>query len=508
MDVWSGDISLPDGQTIRDLHICSTTSTSAVKIPPTSAFRFLSHVDVAHVPLYLAAGPSLHVWTDAWETQEWFTDNLLYGIGEFGLDDELDKQEYDASQWWQAGSTQSSVGVLVEVVSDESPSSARPRITEILFYGAATLRPRDGPFQDATSERMQTSELNLQCRVHAMPLSSDLLYRAPVDHTTPPLSPTNASERSEEARFLPPSLDTFFEASKVTAKRQRVDDVFDEAAAQRKRARRTGVQGVAATAARFGGPLPGPQSHRRSLSGRTATIAEEAVSVSGAEGIRSSREASATAIPLQTRALSRSPSLSSSSRPTSMKGALNAFDVPGKRSSLYRVESISAMPSTLTEEEASLETKNKDVLSRLVMAGMRLYGLSQSKRKSRRGSTAPSAQDAISERREVEEKARDDEYKLIYHQTFKGAVFAFRQYMATEALQLHTERLRDTVDKLLMLYCQDPLTTPVMAGASEDTLTPGGRKAFGADGGGGLNSARSAFLFVYHVATLGHSKWR
>ena len=71
----------------------------------------------------------------------------------------------------------------------------------------------------------------------------------------------------------------------------------------------------------------------------------------------------------------------------------------------------------------------------------------------------------------------DEEYKLIYHQVFKGTCFAFRQHMAGLPLQTHTEALRDSVDKFLTVFCYDPLKAgkPVLA----DKLTPGGRKAFG-----------------------------
>ena len=53
----------------------------------------------------------------------------------------------------------------------------------------------------------------------------------------------------------------------------------------------------------------------------------------------------------------------------------------------------------------------------------------------------------------------------------------------------YTEVLRDTVDRLLNMYCSDPLEVGLGAGVIVDRLTPGGRKAFGAaaavtDGGG------------------------
>lgn len=130
------------------------------------------------------------------------------------------------------------------------------------------------------------------------------------------------------------------------------------------------------------------------------------------------------------------------------------------------------------EAELCLEYKNKEIVSKVVMAGMRLYGLVQSKsRKSQANSAADSpAIDTSFEDREAE-RQRDEEYKLVYHQVYKGTCFALRQHMATKFLQSHSEALRETVDKLLMIFCKDPLVLEDAAGADE--FTPGGRKAFG-----------------------------
>jgi hypothetical protein len=93
-----------------------------------------------------------------------------------------------------------------------------------------------------------------------------------------------------------------------------------------------------------------------------------------------------------------------------------------KRSGLSQVATVSLQP-----EEPTTETRNKEALSRVVMAAMRMYGLEQRKKsKSRQGSAAPGA-DAIRQlnaEEAAEGAAKDEEYKLIYHQTFKGAVLA------------------------------------------------------------------------------------
>lgn len=130
------------------------------------------------------------------------------------------------------------------------------------------------------------------------------------------------------------------------------------------------------------------------------------------------------------------------------------------------------------------------------MAGMRLHGLSQSKSKStkpqqtlqqpqRRSSLAHSIlatkQESPGPTSTSNERKKDEEYKLIYHQTFRGATFAFRTHISSSPLQPHTETLREVVDKLLALYCSDPLANGLAGGGAvpgSERITPGGRKVF------------------------------
>jgi hypothetical protein len=69
--------------------------------------------------------------------------------------------------------------------------------------------------------------------------------------------------------------------------------------------------------------------------------------------------------------------------------------------------------------ESTLEQQNKATVSRLVMAGMRLYGLQRKKK------TEIFQESAITEEAGTGNSTQDDEFKLIYHQTYKGVVFAF-----------------------------------------------------------------------------------
>ena len=149
------------------------------------------------------------------------------------------------------------------------------------------------------------------------------------------------------------------------------------------------------------------------------------------------------------------------------------------------MQSLSGLPVEATPEttaEATTEIKNKDSIARVVMAGMRLYGLSQSNRKlrakqERSGSASPAQETATPDELEAERKM-DERYKAVYHQVYKSVCFAFRAHMQTMVLQSYTDALREMADKLLAMYCCDPLAQGLL-GSADERYTPGGRKAFG-----------------------------
>jgi hypothetical protein len=268
-------------------------------------------------------------------------------------------------------------------------------------------------------------------------LSSDLLQYHQAGEPTPPSTPP---EQPVEAVFLPYLLPS--DPEKIheppIRKRKTAGEAFDEANERRKKARRKGGEGVAVAAA------PKPDKHVLSLQHRRSTTTSQMA-------------------PLQTRPLSRSPSIASS-RPATAK----------RPSALSNVESSASLA-----RESAIERKNKDVLSRIVMTGMRLYGLVQSKKRTPRDtSLAPSpAVDEDDDSIEVQRKG-DEEYKLIYHQVFKSTCVAFRAAIRTVNLQPCSVQVRDVVDQLLLIFCTSPLEGSLWQ--SDEKLTPGGRKAFAA----------------------------
>lgn len=75
-----------------------------------------------------------------------------------------------------------------------------------------------------------------------------------------------------------------------------------------------------------------------------------------------------------------------------------------------------------------------------------MYGLQQRKRsKSRANSVAPGLEpEHMSEEAAAEEAAKDDEYKLIYHQTYKGAALALVRAFSDQAFSCLTSHSANT----------------------------------------------------------------
>ncbi|KAK3067204.1 hypothetical protein LTR53_016059, partial [Teratosphaeriaceae sp. CCFEE 6253] len=400
------------------------TAPSTECVPEKAALRFLSLVNVSCIPLHLRVGPAYRVTTTVEETESFFSRYLL-----------VSHDGAAASRWWQTAQPDSSLGILAAVEPQQSINPGiGPRPTEILFYASRHL--------DVSGPSAAAGEQSI-C-VNAITLSSDLLV--PATESTPPETPIDYDGEVTGVLLplsMPPKAEIINEPP--VRKRKSVTDSFDEAAERRRKARRSGGGGVAAAAAvRSESSMPSLK-HRR-----TASISES------------------QAAPKLAGRTSRSPSLASSG-PATAGAPVEAM----KRSSLSRVQSISAPPT-----EETLEDRNKSAISRVVMAGMRLHGFTQSKSRKTRASSATPAL-AANDGAEPDALGRqsDEEYKLLYHQVFKGTCFAYRKHMSKVSLQPHAEALRETVDKLLDVFCDDPLKAGLPSIADEQT--PGGRKAFG-----------------------------
>lgn len=538
----------------------------------------LAFVDPARVPLWMAAGPALDVYTTERATEDWFRRVFCAAAavgGEEGEGGELDEVR------------QCGVGVLVGVLggggeetdTDGGGGGGAARgdwaVTELLLYGRVERRavgvtpPRSSPEPGDRVERGaeggeegseevgedQGDDNNTQpptatithITIHALPLTSHHNFSAPLasllrptslsplpeapdslapppqpqqKQATAPLTPTNTSRLNhallQKASFLLPNPLDSPQISKSVKKRRA--DVLSQAVENRKRGRllpvaaplppstgRDGMQmhhphrrqslgmaslhghhsrepSVARSLMRegtafsvrdrdrdrdreWGGggegdnnnkrgrtpPSPDKPASLRSRPGTSSTALSHSQSRPGTSGMPIKKEP--PAFPSSSSAWPAKPAPSASaSRPASRaSGGSGGVAIKREhRASTAGLPAATATTTTTTTTAAStptspaevqvleetVEARNKDSLSRMVMSGMKLYGL-------KRGGGGGGVGSAEAE-----------EYKFVYHHTFKSAVFALRGVIGAEVLEGRV--LGEVVERLLGVFCVPP----------------------------------------------------
>ena len=321
--------------------------------------------------------------------------------------------------------------------------------TEVLVYAAViqntTALPTPPRSSSPTPPDKDTAhslnEPETLVKVYALPLCSNIIGRADVFMQSCPPIPTD-SPSAGEICFLPHMHDPAPVTQPPPQKRPSISMLFDDATKKRRKIRGRGGESISQAMAGIDRPA-------------------------SQHGIPENQE-----IPhpqqndLRRKSLSRAPSTtpitsSASSRPTSRSGAL----ANGKRSSLHRVESAITHHDSpaLSDADGSCAQENKAALTKVIMAGMRLHGLQQ-KKKPLNKSQGPSQMILNTETDTVVNEA-EDEYKLVYHQTFKAATFIFRKHL--NAHLVSQETLRDVVDRLLTMFCTDPMVVDGAPDVSE-----------------------------------------
>lgn len=421
----------------QDILLSANEQDSTECLPPNASLRYLSIVDTDLIPLRMILGRPLSVSTTTEAAEVWFSSILL----------KQDNEDAEARAWWETARVDSPLGILcsVDAAKATRESRASRTATELLFFASRkspglSARPITPP--DSSPGLPDPPEHPfLDLCIHALPLCSALLSTV----LTPRASP-EAEDGRIEAEFLPTVSDREDVIQRPPVrKRKSVNDAFNAATERRTKVRRKGGEGVAAAAA----PRAEP----------------------GLPALKHSRSGSASHISVHHRSLSRSSSIGSA-KPTIVRES--STSAIAKPSALSRMQGVPDSPQV--EITSMVEQKNKDLVSRMAMTGMRLYGLYQSKsRRSRAGSAVASPIGATFDAAEAD-KRRDEEFKLIYHQVYKGTLFTFRQHISSMVLQSHTLAVQETVDRLLAIFCTEPLSAG--SDGDADGFTPGGRKLF------------------------------
>lgn len=299
---------------------------------------------------------------------------------------------------------QSAVGILLKV--EDAQSTVEPseslRITELLIYAIKSAAGFVVFDESQTAEGLSSSNRNDErIAFFALPLSSDLLYIPPV-----PKSLTDEPEKEQSGGPL----------SASSGGKDRLSTLFDEASDRRKKARRKGGQSIGLAASR-GAAAP-------RLSNPAIKIEEDDSAVITAKFTK------ATSLALDV--------VSQSSRPASRK-SMSIAPAPRRPLSAGANEVEDAYTAETGTDpdvfiDTSFEARNKAAISRTVMACMRMHGFQQQKRRSTTatdtkieehdGDTDDLPGDAVTENADLR-ATKDAEFKALYHQAYKGAVFAF-----------------------------------------------------------------------------------
>ena len=488
--VWSGNISTDDPATriegtarilIRlyarsshaDIQIWSNPSTP-ISIPENAKLHFLSLVEIARIPLYLAAGPSCDVSTGNETTITWLTEALLTDEGS-----DHHEEAPREPRWMRTGG-QSENGILLRVETEnEEELGIRNVVTELLVYAAiaksrpalptppmsSSLAPSDGDPKDALLRNGNT------VKVFALPLCSHVIGSLEKLMDTYPPNPSE-SQSAPDACFLPYTHDPAQVTQQASQKRQSISKLFEDATKKRRKFKGGGGESVSQAMA---GIDRLPSQH-------DLWEKQEALQPQNKDPRRESLS----------RVFNSTPAAGSEhARPISRSAPL----AHGKPSSLHQVESvISARDSpTLSDRDCSYAQQNKAALTKVVMAAMRLHGLQQ-KKKPPSHSQLPNSVASHTETNVISNEA-DEEYKLVYHQTFKAAMFTFRKHL--NGLLISQETMREVVDQLLTMFCTDPMN---LDGVSEG----GESREFEASKGGPSSSPFDKPSSQAQVSSMGN----
>lgn len=443
-------VQLTECSSLIDLHLMSYGDNPRPRLSLNSELYFLSLVDVASIPLYLAVGPSLDVCVHSEATQQWIVDSL-FPTG----DDEVDPDHPEES-WWCPASGQLERGILLKV-TDRAPNgiNAKQSITELLLYATVSRAPvakvhlptpiPSSPGPSGPTSNMEAMHMATDWKIYALPLSSQLLTQAA--QTESPLV-----QESNEAHFLAPFAEDNTGTHKPPSKRKEVSSLFEDAAQHSKRLKRRGGDRVSKAMATFDIV---PTSTRTVEQRKPANLTKDSSNPGPAGRSRLSRASSTVS----------TQSLEPPRPPSRPETFING------RSSLHRVESISSPreTSSVLDHDISIEQQNKSSLTRIVMAGMRVHGLQLRKKSNKVQGSGEVPVSDLETQIPGTPTEEESEYKLVYHQTFKAASFAFRLHMATT--QITQEAMRDAVDRLLTLFCTNPLATGVFGATSSISTT-------------------------------------
>ncbi|KAK2764922.1 hypothetical protein FQN54_008619 [Arachnomyces sp. PD_36] len=476
MEVWSGTIGSTQN-TLRGVKLVNAIPEATCPLSKNAKLSLHSFVNPNLIPLCGRAGGSLEVHISDLATSQWLKTRLLSGLL-LGRDD-------DTEECVQ----QCPIGVLVSV-------KASRNITDLLVYGILSPRatisscPQSPPSLPLPGESPEPESHDTtrgwELRIHAIPLNSENITNARA-LATPPASPPSQESLDKggrTARFLSPPRP-------LSPKRKRVSTLFEAATQHHRQVRRKGGEAVSQMMA--GG-------NRRTEAPRLERGIKREASDLKLSDIKDFKKDTSNPDSLLMRGHERGRSISMGSerlattpfgpRPSSSRGQTPSNDNPKSQlrkdprasfTDTRSIRSITTPPPALPPPSLAAETdapagspskiiaENKDLLTRTIMTCMRLYGYHRNAntKQQRRSSTPHSRSSSFSgTATAVAASTDDEEYKSMYHATYRASTFALRRYLNPTASEhkssgsgpvprLERDKAMTMIDEFLKLFCQE-----------------------------------------------------
>ncbi|KAI2791774.1 hypothetical protein POX_c04653 [Penicillium oxalicum] len=498
MNVWSGSVILDPDRQLEGIRLIDPTSHWQCDISKTAQFDLRSFVNPALIPLHARAGPDLELHTTTAETSQWLQKKLAGAIW-------LNQEELEPNQCVQCP-----VGLLVSVTGAPARITS-VTTTELLIYGVLSTtrsctRPPTPPHSspsDIPEQTTVTPRKSYELRIYAAPLAKALLSRAQsfLSPQPPPITASDGERVSAQAEFLP-------DLNSPSPKRKRVATLFEVAAQHHRRVRQRGGEAVSQLMASSRPSSSSqnlqslrvkrePEDDSPGLSSLDRFAAHRSRSVSigpGATrppsrfGVRGSATpismptpatvtATATTADPKKRTAIPNPFLDPASRWTSIQASAPSFSSAHSASGQH-LEPPRSPPKTVD----GIIAENKNLITRTILTCMRLYGFHRANPRpssssfSHKGCLVESSTPApdLSNATPGPESLRaetpaasgpgatadDDEFKAMYHATYKAAAFALRKYLKDGGgglmpILLEKGKAMTCIDELLRIFCED-----------------------------------------------------
>lgn len=470
---WTGNLSFEVWLHATSRLLCALltiNSTGLRLIDPTSNWQsdtlkdsslaFRCFVNPALIPFYARTGPSLEVHTADVETSQWLKSKLLGNIW-------LEEEELEKFQTFQCP-----VGILLSINRPSRTKASGPLTTDLLVYGvlssaASFERPPTPPISSSPGPYDYASHVHAQeLRIYVAPLSSCLITKTQA-LCPPPQDPDGLANDGRFAEFLP-------DIRSPSPKRKRVATLFETAAQHHRKVRQKGGEAVS--------QLMASSLSHSSQQLQTFRIKRESEepSLPLLEKIASQRSRSlsmgANLRPLRpsTSDLRNEPSRPSSRRSqfaSSRQNTPNPFLESTSRREQPTATTLSSSddrsdPSVPPKDAETIISENKNTITRTILTCMRLYGFNRSSRPTTTAAKNDDSDMNLSAEIGVTSSTDEDEFKTMYHATYRASTFALRKYLkqcqcpgtnepANLPPLLDKEKAMTYVDEFLRLFCEE-----------------------------------------------------